>query len=113
MQVQQSIHLDQRSSSETGIHISVVMPCLNEAETLGHCITKAQHALEELEIPFEIVVADSGSVDGSAGIAEFLGAHVVRAAQKGYGAALIAGINAARGKYVVMADSDDSYDFAH
>lgn len=113
MQVQQSIQLDQRSSSETGIHISVVMPCLNEAETIGHCITKAQHTLEELEIPFEIVVADSGSTDGSEGTAEFLGARVVRASQKGYGAALITGVNAARGKYVVMADSDDSYDFAH
>lgn len=113
MQIQESIHTDRHSRSGSPIQISVVMPCLNEAETLGHCITKAQHALEELEIPFEIVVADSGSVDGSAGIAEFLGAHVVRAAQKGYGAALIAGINAARGKYVVMADSDDSYDFAH
>ncbi|HYK22887.1 MAG TPA: glycosyltransferase family 2 protein [Pyrinomonadaceae bacterium] len=87
------------------------MPCLNEAETLGTCIRKAQKALEHLSVTGEIVVADNGSTDGSPEIAASLGARVVHVAQKGYGSALLGGINAARGKYIIMGDADDSYDF--
>jgi glycosyltransferase involved in cell wall biosynthesis len=89
------------------------MPCLNEAETLGTCIGKAQRALREANIAGEIVIADNGSSDGSIEIAEGMGARVVRVPAKGYGNALMGGIAAARGKYVMMGDADDSYDFGH
>jgi glycosyltransferase involved in cell wall biosynthesis len=88
------------------------MPCLNEAETLPECIRKAREALEGAGIAGEIVVADNGSADGSREIAERLGARVVPVAERGYGSALMGGIAAARGRYVVMGDADDSYDFA-
>jgi glycosyltransferase involved in cell wall biosynthesis len=94
------------------LELSIVMPCLNEAETLERCIVKAQRALRELGIAGEVIVADNGSTDGSQAIAERLGARVVPVAAKGYGNALHGGITAARGKYVIMGDSDDSYDFA-
>jgi Glycosyl transferase family 2 len=95
------------------VELSVVMPCLNEAETLGACIRKAQKALLEARISGEIIVADNGSTDGSLDIAERLGAKVVRVSARGYGQALMGGISAAAGKYVVMGDADDSYDFGH
>jgi glycosyltransferase involved in cell wall biosynthesis len=98
-------------SSETAIEVSVVMPCLNEAETLATCIRKAQSAIESGALKAEIVVADNGSTDGSPLIAKELGARVVEVAGKGYGSALLGGIAAARGKFVVMGDADDSYDF--
>src|SRR3954451_10852604 len=91
--------------------VSVVMPCLNEADTLATCIRKAQSALDAEGIAGEIVVADNGSTDGSQEIAKELGARVVPVAAKGYGNALMGGIDAARGKYVIMGDADDSYDF--
>ena len=91
--------------------ISIVMPCLNEADTLATCIQKAQHALREAHIDGEIIVADNGSNDGSIQIAEALGARVIPVASKGYGSALMGGIEAARGRYVLMGDADDSYDF--
>src|SRR5438093_4621998 len=91
--------------------ISVVMPCLNEAETIESCIRKARRALDEHRIAGEIIVADNGSTDGSVEIAERAGARVVRVAEKGYGSALMGGIAAARGRYVLMGDADDSYDF--
>ena len=87
--------------------VSIVMPCLNEADTLEACITKAQRALPEAEI----LVADNGSTDGSREIAHRLGARVVPVAAKGYGHALMGGIAAARGKFIIMGDADDSYDF--
>jgi glycosyltransferase involved in cell wall biosynthesis len=91
--------------------LSVVMPCLNEAETLATCIGKARRAIEELRIPAEILVADNGSTDGSQAIAAEAGARVVPVVSRGYGNALMGGIAAARGQFVIMGDADDSYDF--
>jgi glycosyltransferase involved in cell wall biosynthesis len=95
------------------IELSVVMPCLNEAETLAVCVDKALAALAENHIAGEVIVADNGSTDGSQQIAIAHGARVVPVPLRGYGAALNAGIQAAHGKYVLMADADDSYEFAH
>ena len=92
--------------------VSIVMPCLNEARTLATCIKAAQLFLKEYSISGEVIVADNGSTDGSVEIARNLNARVVRATVCGYGAALAAGINAAKGKYVIMGDSDQSYDFS-
>ena len=93
------------------IELSVVMPCLNEADTLATCIEKAQRAMREHNIVGEIVVADNGSTDRSIEIATELGARVVHVEAKGYGSALMGGIEAARGQYILMGDADDSYDF--
>jgi glycosyltransferase involved in cell wall biosynthesis len=98
-------------STPEAVEVSIVMPCLNEAETLATCIQKAQTAIEHGGLAAEIIVADNGSTDGSQVIAKELGARVVPVARKGYGSALIGGINAARGRFVVMGDADDSYDF--
>lgn len=87
------------------------MPCLNEADTLAVCIEKAQRALQAHAITGEVIVADNGSTDGSVEIAERLGARVVPVVEKGYGSALMGGIAAARGRYILMGDADDSYDF--
>lgn len=95
----------------SAILVSAVMPCLNEAETLAQCISKAQGAFKRLGIAGEVVVADNGSTDGSIHIAEEMGARVVHQSEKGYGAALQAGIAGARGEIVVMGDADDSYDW--
>jgi glycosyltransferase involved in cell wall biosynthesis len=95
----------------TGVEVSIVMPCLNEAETLAACIQKAQRAIDEGELSAEIIVADNGSTDGSQMIARELGARVVDIPRKGYGSALIGGIDAAEGRFVIMGDADDSYDF--
>ena len=92
--------------------LTILMPCLNEAETLAVCIDKAQAYLDRAGIAGEVLIADNGSTDGSQGIARAHGARVVDVAQKGYGAALIAGIEAAKGRFVIMGDSDDSYDFS-
>ena len=92
--------------------VSVVMPCLNERLTLRTCIDKAHASLREHDVPYEIVVGDNGSTDGSQDIARDAGARVVDVPTKGYGAALMGGIQAARGKYVIMGDADDSYDFS-
>src|SRR5215211_7494216 len=91
--------------------VSVVMPCLNEADTLETCIRKAAAAFEAADIRGEVIVADNGSTDGSQAIAERNGARVVPVRFRGYGNALMGGIAAARGRYVVMGDADDSYDF--
>jgi len=91
--------------------LSVVMPCLNEAKTLARCIEKAKAAIKEMKVDGEIIVADNGSEDGSVRIAESLGAKVIHQPKRGYGNACRAGIEAARGRYIIMGDADDTYDF--
>ena len=93
------------------LELTILMPCLNEAKTVGACINKAQRFLSETDIPGEVLIADNGSTDGSREIAEKLGARVVPVADRGYGAAVIGGIRAATGRYVIMGDADNSYDF--
>jgi len=93
------------------LEVSIVMPCLNEADTLATCIAKAQRALDDHKIKSEIIVADNGSTDGSQEIATSMGARVINVDAKGYGNALMGGIAAARGKFVIIGDADDSYDF--
>lgn len=95
------------------VELSVLMPCLNEAETLGTCIRKAQKYLTENNISGEVIIADNGSTDGSQEIAQSMGARVIHVRKKGYGNALLGGILNAMGQYVIMADADDSYDFSH
>jgi glycosyltransferase involved in cell wall biosynthesis len=96
---------------DPNVELTIVMPCLNEADTVGTCVRKAHAAIEQLAINGEIVVADNGSSDGSQAIASEHGARVVPVAAKGYGNALMGGIAAAKGKYIIMGDADDSYDF--
>jgi glycosyltransferase involved in cell wall biosynthesis len=93
------------------MELTILMPCLNEAETLAVCIGKAQKFITENNIDGEVLIADNGSTDNSVALAQSLGARVVGAHEKGYGSALQAGINAAQGKFVIMGDADDSYDF--
>jgi glycosyltransferase involved in cell wall biosynthesis len=95
----------------SGCEVSIIMPCLNEASTLAVCIKKAHAFLKSYDIHGEIIVADNGSTDGSQTIATDHGARVVRVPERGYGAALNGGIYAAQGKYLIMGDADDSYDF--
>ena len=97
----------------TSLAISIVMPCLNEAETLAVCIRKALAAITASGVSGEIIIADNGSTDGSLAIAAAEGARIVNVPIRGYGAALFAGFEAAHGKYILMADADDSYDFSH
>src|ERR1700730_14023872 len=97
--------------SAQAIELSVVMPCLNEADTLGTCIRKAALGIRDSGAVGEIIVADNGSTDGSIDIAREMGARLVHAKERGYGTALMTGIAAARGKFVIMGDADDSYDF--
>src|ERR1700735_24166 len=94
------------------LELTVLMPCLNEAETLAACIKKARLGLERACVRGEILIADNGSTDGSIALAEQLSARVVRVKEKGYGNALKGGIEAAQGKWVIMGDADDSYDFS-
>jgi glycosyltransferase involved in cell wall biosynthesis len=102
-----SIH----ASAQNGVEVSVVMPCLNEADTLAACIRKARQGMERAGIAGEVIVADNGSTDDSPRIAEAEGARIVPVAARGYGAALMGGIESARGRFVIMGDADDSYDF--
>jgi len=92
--------------------LTILMPCLNEAETLATCVTKARGFLERSGIDGEVLIADNGSTDGSPDIATTLGARVAHVEERGYGAALLGGIRAAHGRFVIMADADDSYDFS-
>jgi glycosyltransferase involved in cell wall biosynthesis len=94
------------------VELTILMPCLNEAATVGTCVAKARGFLERAGIRGEVLVADNGSEDGSQALAEAGGARVVQVPERGYGAALRAGISAARGRYVIMGDADDSYDFS-
>lgn len=94
------------------LELSIVMPCLNEARTVGVCIGKAQAFLQQHGVAGEIIIADNGSTDGSVELAGQMKARVVRVPVRGYGAALSAGIDAANGQFVIMGDSDDSYDFS-
>ncbi|MGB3057561.1 MAG: glycosyltransferase family 2 protein, partial [Candidatus Omnitrophota bacterium] len=100
------------NSQNSEIELSVVMPCLNEEKTLGTCIKKAIGSMEKMGIKGEVVISDNGSTDNSVEIAESLGARVVYEPTKGYGNALVKGITEARGKYVIMGDADESYDFS-
>ncbi len=100
-----------RAADSGQLELTILMPCLNEAETLAACIGKAQGFLQRAGIAGEVLIADNGSTDGSQEIATGMGARVVPVGQKGYGAALLGGIAAARGRFVIMGDADDSYDF--
>ncbi len=93
------------------VEVSVIIPCLNEADTIGTCVAKARRALADEGIAGEVVVADNGSTDGSPRIAALMGARVVHVPQRGYGSALQQGIASSRGEFIVMGDADDSYDF--
>ena len=95
------------------MELTVLMPCLNEAETVATCVRKAVGFLQEHEISGEVIVADNGSTDGSQQLATDAGARVVPVSEKGYGNALMGGIVAARGRYIIMGDADDSYDFTN
>jgi len=97
--------------AETKIELSIVMPCLNEADTVVECVRKGLEGLKAAGCKGEIILADNGSTDGSQELAAKAGARVVDVKQKGYGAALMGGIEAAQGRYVLMGDADDSYDF--
>ncbi len=102
----------ERSDMSHGIEVSVVIPCLNEANSLALCVDKAVKAFQAAGLSGEVVVADNGSTDGSIQIAEEHGARVIRVAARGYGTALRAGIAGARGPFIIMGDADDSYDFS-
>lgn len=94
------------------VEFTILMPCLNEEKTVGICVKKARGFLEREKIDGEVLVVDNGSTDRSRELAEAEGARVVEVAEKGYGNALIGGIKAASGKYIIMGDCDDSYDFS-
>ena len=111
MSVAQRTRPQDDPTTPAAVEVSIVMPCLNEAETLGNCIRKARQAIAQDGLAAEIIVADNGSSDGSQAMARELGVRVVDVARKGYGSALIGGINAASGRFVIMGDADDSYDF--
>jgi glycosyltransferase involved in cell wall biosynthesis len=99
------------AAASCALEVSVVMPCLNEADTLAVCIEKAQRALHDNKIQGEVIVADNGSTDGSPAIATRMGARLVLVPARGYGHALMGGIAAAQGRFIIMGDADDSYDF--
>jgi glycosyltransferase involved in cell wall biosynthesis len=94
------------------IDLTILMPCLNEADTIGACVESASRALKQLDLQSEIVVADNGSTDGSPAIAQQAGARVIQVEGKGYGLALMGGIAASRGRWIIMGDADSSYDFS-
>jgi glycosyltransferase involved in cell wall biosynthesis len=109
-------NLDHTAQDDVAIErleLTILLPCLNEAETIGTCITRANDFLTKSGISGEVLVADNGSTDGSIAIAQSLGARVLTVPARGYGAALNGGIEAARGTYVIMGDADDSYDFSN
>ena len=95
------------------LEVTLLMPCLNEAETIGICVEKAMNSIKKNKLKGEVLIADNGSTDGSQKIATKLGARVVSIPEKGYGSALIGGTKEAKGKYIIMGDSDDSYDWSN
>ena len=101
-----------QAQREGDLELTILMPCLNEAETIAVCVEKAIAYLTRANVNGEVLIADNGSTDGSQEIATKLGARVVPVKERGYGAALLGGIAAARGKYIIMGDADDSYDFS-
>lgn len=103
----------ERTEQTSAMEVSIIMPCLNEAETLETCIRKAQWFIAENDLAGEVIIADNGSTDGSQEIARRLNARVIDVPAKGYGSALKGGIAAARGQYIIMGDADDSYDFSN
>jgi hypothetical protein len=109
-----SLQYDQPAGdpTESPLELTILMPCLNEAETISTCVAKAKSFLARAGITGEVLIADNGSSDGSVALAQRDGARVIAVAERGYGAALRAGIAAARGRFVVMGDADDSYDFS-
>src|SRR5262245_45732863 len=106
------ISADLSRTSAGQLTASVVIPCLNEADTIERCVKKAYRAMADHGISGEVVVADNGSTDGSQGIAIRAGASVVSVSARGYGSALMGGIRAAKSQFIVMGDADDSYDFS-
>ena len=98
--------------ADNNLQVSIVMPCLNEEKTVGWCVQKARHALSKLGVEGEVIVADNGSIDSSVRQAKENGARVILVASRGYGSALLAGIKAVKGEWVVMGDSDGTYDFS-
>jgi len=104
---------DQHTSKADSLEITILMPCLNEAETIETCVRKAKAAIDDFGAPGEVLIADNGSTDGSQKMATDAGARVVDIENKGYGSALLGGIAAARSTYILMGDADDSYDFSH
>ena len=95
------------------LELTILMPCLNEAETIEICAKKEKKAMEDKNIAGEVLIADNGSIDGSQEIAKRSGARVINVLEKGYGSALKQGTKEALGKYCIMGDSDDSYDFSN
>src|SRR5215470_12656986 len=104
--------LPAKDAAASPLELTILMPCLNEAETISTCVTKAKSFLARAGIAGEVLIADNGSSDGSVALAQRDGARVIAVAERGYGAALRAGVAAARGRFVVMGDADDSYDFS-
>jgi glycosyltransferase involved in cell wall biosynthesis len=101
------------SVKSSSLELSILMPCLNEAETLVTCIDKAKGYLAQHNITGEVIIADNGSSDGSQEIAMRTGARLIKVRERGYGSALQGGIAAAQGQYIIMGDADDSYDFTN
>ena len=99
------------AGTDAAVRLSIVIPCLDEAGTIEECVRGARHALDSNGIAGEVIVADNGSSDGSGALAEAAGAHVVYEPERGYGSAYLAGLAAARGDYILMADADLTYDF--
>ena len=105
--------IDPSPAADDQVELTILMPCLNEAETIEVCVMKALGFLKRAGVSGEVLIADNGSTDGSQRMAEALGARVVQVFERGYGAALMGGVRAANGRYVIMGDADDSYDFAN